>query len=264
MSYIPNTKIKIVGGKFNKIKGDYKVYDHSRHETNIDSHNMYYNTLTESFNTNSDGDEMDTAADDQRREDYTGPPPSQPHPSQYSTARSDIDNHDCFNILNNRIDNAFNDYSETHYYGFAPPTNQRERVRPQASNQTPRLPQFLESVPPNIQHIGQRMRQTFSGTSKQADCPMGNSNSSSSNFGPNNNAYSRHSYGNNDPNKPPPVSTASSGPIHTTIKGNLTKYDTSVHETNISSNNVAHNRIINCFNPNWERGTNNQVISRRM
>jgi hypothetical protein len=51
MSSNPNIKIK--GGKFNRIKGNLTVIDHSQHETNIESHNMYDNKLTGSYNTNS-------------------------------------------------------------------------------------------------------------------------------------------------------------------------------------------------------------------
>lgn len=47
------SNIKIVGGVFNDIKGNYTVFDRSRHETNIDSNNMYNNTVTDSYNDNS-------------------------------------------------------------------------------------------------------------------------------------------------------------------------------------------------------------------
>ena len=48
---MPNIKIR--GGKFNSVEGDYTVIDHSRHETNIESYNMYHNKLTDSYNNNS-------------------------------------------------------------------------------------------------------------------------------------------------------------------------------------------------------------------
>ena len=52
MPFIPGTNIKVVGGKFNDIKGDLTVFDYSRHETNIDSNNMYDNKVTDSYNKN--------------------------------------------------------------------------------------------------------------------------------------------------------------------------------------------------------------------
>lgn len=70
-------------------------------------------------------------------------------PHQTSSASSRIDNRDSFNIQSNHIDNAYNDYSETHCkyasmqharslfeirvdYGRVPPAN--ERVRPQCKS----------------------------------------------------------------------------------------------------------------------------------
>ena len=79
--------------------------------------------------------------------------------------------------------------------------------------------------------------------SMQVDRPMGLNNS----------AYPHHSYSNpsenGDPNKPPPVSTSSRGLTIRTIEGNLTVYDNTVHQTNISSHNVKGNKVINSFNP---------------
>ena len=47
------SNIRIRGGKFNKIEGDLTVIDCSRHETNIESYNMYHNKVTKSYNSNS-------------------------------------------------------------------------------------------------------------------------------------------------------------------------------------------------------------------
>ena len=47
------SNIRIKGGKFNTIKGDYTLVDHSRQETNIDSYNMYDTEVTYSYNNNS-------------------------------------------------------------------------------------------------------------------------------------------------------------------------------------------------------------------
>jgi len=47
------SNIKIVGGEFNDIKGNLTVFDHSRHEVNIDSGNVYNNKIIDSFNDNS-------------------------------------------------------------------------------------------------------------------------------------------------------------------------------------------------------------------
>jgi hypothetical protein len=46
------SNIRIRGGKFNYIKGDYTVVDHSRHVTNIDSDNIYRTTVANSYNNN--------------------------------------------------------------------------------------------------------------------------------------------------------------------------------------------------------------------
>ena len=87
--------------------------------------------------------------------------------------------------------------------------------------------------------------------SMQVDRPMGKSNPF--NLGPNNSIYP-HSYSNpsvnDDPNKPPPVSTSSRGPTIRTINGNFTKFNNSVHQKNISSHNVKGNTVINSCNYN--------------
>ena len=44
----PNIRIR--GGKFNRIEGDYTVIDHSKHETHIDSNNVLYNKVTDAYN----------------------------------------------------------------------------------------------------------------------------------------------------------------------------------------------------------------------
>jgi len=241
-------KIKVVGGKFNNIEGNLRVVDRSRHETNFDCHNVYGNTLTDAFNTNSE------KSDGQRREDYAGPPPSQ-QPHQNSPAGGRIENRDSFNMKNTQMSNAFNDNSETHYFGRVPPTNQGQGVRPQnpqSKDQTPNQPQQVESIVlPRLQHLEQKMRQTFSN-------PEGQPRSLSEvNVVPNlhrNNGDDEFD-GNNEP---PPVSTSSSGPTVRTIKGNYTKYDNSDHTTNISSHNVKGNTVINSFNDKSKEGTNNK------
>jgi hypothetical protein len=53
MPFIPGTNIKIVGGEFNDIKGNYRLIDHSCRETNINSSNMYHNQVTDAYNNNS-------------------------------------------------------------------------------------------------------------------------------------------------------------------------------------------------------------------
>jgi hypothetical protein len=47
------SNVKIYGGKFNAIEGDYTVFNHSHHETNTDSNNTYDNKVTDSYNNNS-------------------------------------------------------------------------------------------------------------------------------------------------------------------------------------------------------------------
>jgi hypothetical protein len=117
------SNIRFRGGQINNIEGDYRVVDRSRHETNINSHNMMRNKVTESFNTNFEkiGERFQliliqgrlmTRLDDQRREDYAGLPPSQPH--QNFPAGGRIDNLNSFNMKNTQINNVFNDNSETH------------------------------------------------------------------------------------------------------------------------------------------------------
>ena len=46
------SNIRIKGGRFNNIKGDFTLIDRSRQETNIDSNNIYGNELTDAYNNN--------------------------------------------------------------------------------------------------------------------------------------------------------------------------------------------------------------------
>lgn len=114
-----------------------------------------------------------------------------------------------------------------------------------SSEQTQNLPQITGNgvIPYGIQHIEQRMRQTFPTRSL-----------SEGNVAPN---MSRNNDDDefdetNDPNKPPPVLTSSSEPIVRTVKGHYTKVDNSKHQTNISSFNAEHNEIIKSFNDNFD------------
>jgi len=259
MPFIPGTNIKVVGGKFNDIKGDLTVFDYSRHETNIDSNNMYDNKVTDSYNKNPkiinacsthgnhEDDEMDqmhfTTAGDQRREDYTDPFFSSSQ--SQSSAGGHIHNHGRSNTTYTLIDNAFNDNSEHHFGGGpgVPPTNQQPRVRP-------RNPQSKSQVvPPYIQHINQRMRQTFSNSKESGQIRP----SSEENGVPN---MPRNTDDDDEQDEEPmpsstsktPLSSSSSGPIIRTFKGNVIKRDNSVHETNISSFNAERNEINNSFN----------------
>ena len=112
------------------------------------------------------------------------------------------------------------------------------------SDQTQDSPQITGNgmLPYRIQHIEQRMRQTFSERSL-----------SEGNVAPNMPRNNDDEFDeNNDPIKPPPISTSSSEPIVRTIDGNFTKVDNSKHKTNISSNNVKDNVIINSFNYNYD------------
>jgi len=73
-----------------------------------------------------------------------------------------------------------------------------------------------------------------------------------------NTAHPGDVHGNNDPNKPPPVSTSgfnfppssNGGPIFRTIDGNLTKHDHSFNQTNLNSFNTENNTTQNSFNDN--------------
>jgi len=277
MPFIPGTKIKLVGGEFNTIEGDYRVIDHSRHETNIDSNNMYDNKLTDSYNNNSkkfsgQSSRPRAARDDGRdkgmkwtpstpADGYTRPSPqSQSIPRRISSGGGYIANDNVFNMKNNQISDSFNDNSQTHYSGRPPAANQRRRDRPQnlqpnselfgssqikASEQIPKLPLYMEnSVRPHIQHINERMRQVFSKTPGQTQ-PLSEGNHSQSAA-----AHQDEIHEDNDLHKPLPTSNSSSGPIFRTIKGDLTRYDTSVHQTNISSFNTERNTIKKSFNNN--------------
>ena len=234
-------------------------------------------------------------SDDQRRDDYTGPPSSQPQfqsmPYQTSSASSHINNRDSFNIMNSQIDNAFNDYSETHckYETMQHPSRflksiqimdvslppmkesglkvsqyikkiQSAILMTKASDQTPKLPQFMADgvLPHSIQHIGQTMHQTFRFSNSTRSL-------SEENVVPNiprNNDDDDDEY--NDPNKPPPqaVSTSSSGPIFRTFEGNLTKHDNSVHQMNILSFNAENNTIKDSFNNNVLVDSSRQCLCR--
>ena len=117
----------------------------------------------------------------------------------------------------------------------------------EASDQPPRLPQYLENsvLPYSIPHIEQRFRQTFSNSTRPeenavSNIPRNNDDDDDDEFD-----------GNNDPNSPPPVSTSSSRPTIRTIKGNLVKHDNSVRKTNISSHNAEDNTIKDAFNDNY-------------
>jgi len=201
-----------------------------------------------------------TMADGQRREDNTRPPLHQPqfqsNSHQTSSASSRIDNRDSFNFNHNQVDNAYNDYSETHYYGRVPPANQR--VRPQYQTQS----MGNGVLPQSIQFIGQRARalQTFPNRSlSEGNVPQ--------NMPRNNNEDDEEFDESNDPNRPPPLST-SSEPIIRTFEGNYIKHDNSVHKTNISSYNAERNKLENCFNYNYssrqkKEGTSQQVVSSR-
>jgi len=225
--------IKIKGGRFNDIEGDLRVIDRSRHETNINSHNILGCEVTNSFN------KPETFGS-------TGPPPSQPQSpfmQQQASAGGHIENRGMFNLVNANIDNALNDNSEHHYAGPAGPTNQGQRARPQkASAQTPTPEQKL--VISHMQNIDQKMRQAFSKSDGQPR-PLSEENGVP-NMPRNNDDDGSY---NNVPNNTPHVPSSSSGPTYRTIKGNLTKYDESKHETNISSNNVKFNKVKDSFNP---------------
>jgi len=228
----------------------------NRHSFNIENTQIYnvFNDNSEDHYLgtapgppdNCEDDEMGgmpyTTADSQRREDYTRPPHYQPQfqstPHQPFSASSRVDNRDSFNIRNTRMDNVFNDNSQTHYFRPAPPANQR--VWPQ--NQTPKLPQLIgnSGLPQSIQEIDQRFRQAFWNRSLSEGDALPNTM-------PGNNDDDE-SGDNNDSNKPPLLSTSSSEPIYTTYKGKLTKYDNSIRETNISSDNTEGNLNRNSFN----------------
>lgn len=117
----------------------------------------------------------------------------------------------------------------------------------EASDQTPRLPPFLENsvLPHSVRHIEQRMLQTFSNSTQSEGNAVSNMprNNDDEEFDENNDS---------DPNKPPTVSTSSSSrPTIRTVKGNLTKHDNSFRKTNISSFNAEYNEIENSFNDNY-------------
>jgi len=136
------------------------------------------------------------------------------------------------------MDNAFNDNSQTHYYGPAPPAN--ERFRPQ--NPTHKSPQLLgnSTIQQGVHQIDRSFRQAFSNRSLSEGNVVPNM--------PRNNDDDESDENDGSYKPPPPLSTSSSEPIYTTYKGNLTKYDNSVRETNVSSYNTKDNKIINAFN----------------
>ena len=141
-----------------------------------------------------------------------------------------------------------------------PPTNQQPRVRPRSKSMHredtisnidgDEDPQSKSQVvPPYIQHINQRMRQTFSNSKESGQIRP----SSEENGVPN---MPRNTDDDDEQDEEPmpsstsktPLSSSSSGPIIRTFKGNVIKRDNSVHETNISSFNAERNEINNSFN----------------
>ena len=48
-----SSNVTIIGGEFNDIKGNLTMFDHSRHNTTVDSYNTYNNTIRDSYNNNS-------------------------------------------------------------------------------------------------------------------------------------------------------------------------------------------------------------------
>ena len=113
------------------------------------------------------------------------------------------------------------------------------------SDQTQDSPQITGNgmLPYSLQRIKQRMRQTFSKRSISEGSVVPNM--------PRNNDDEEFD-GNNNPTKPPPITTSFSEPIVRNFKGNLTKFDNSKHETNVSCNNVKNNVIKDSFNNDYD------------
>ena len=126
-----------------------------------------------------------------------------------------------------------------------------------SSDQTHNLPPLIGNgaLPQGIQDIDQRMRQTFANRSLSEGnaAPNMHRNNDDDEFDENNDS---------DPNKPPPLLTSTSEPIYRTFEGNLTKYNNSVHKTNISSFNAEHNEVKNSFNDNYSVSSSRQGLCR--
>jgi len=200
--------LKIKGGTFNDIEGDYRVVDRSVHRTDINSGNIRGSKVTKSFNN--------------KKIDSTGPPPQSPFMQQQLPEGGKIENRDMFNLENAHFKDLFN--------------------KPRTSAQPPNLVQNV--VLSHMQHVEQEMRQAFSKSDGQ---PQSLSEENGVPNMPRNNDDDR-SYDNNVPNNTPHVPTSSSVPTYRTIKGNLTKYDNSTHKVYISSHNVEGCTVEDSFN----------------
>ncbi|KAF8816173.1 hypothetical protein BYT27DRAFT_7128093 [Phlegmacium glaucopus] len=114
------SNVKIIGGEFNDIKGNLTVFDHSRHEMNLDTSNVYNNQLINSFNDTStrirprnrypsddDDDQIQSTAptyDDDDHVIFFGAPPRR----NISSAGDHITNTYSFNIGDTNVMDAFN------------------------------------------------------------------------------------------------------------------------------------------------------------
>ena len=112
--------------------------------------------------------------------------------------------------------------------------------------------QTMEGVlPQSIQYIEQRMRKTFANRSLSEGNAVPNVIRNGDDDDDDDDESENEI---NIPNKPLPLPISSSEPIYRTYKGNLTKFDNSVHETNIMSKNAEYNEIRHSFNYNYSVG----------
>jgi len=146
------SNVRITGGEFNVVKGNYVVHNQSRHTSNVNSFNTNAITTMDSHNDHSrhyHGVDPPLHTDRQHQnpsgrntangnaENLNYFPPSTIHPMM--TQPSDLppgsrtQNFDSFNVGNQITTNAHNNYSQ--HYGIVPPPATRSRRRRRRAGQ---------------------------------------------------------------------------------------------------------------------------------
>ncbi|KAF9477012.1 hypothetical protein BDN70DRAFT_922872 [Pholiota conissans] len=161
------TNVKINGGEFNVINGNYTVFDQSRHSTNVNSFNTTNNTTIGSHNDNSrqyynaSGRPLASPAgpnpgasrgNDAPSDDYFPPPPSHPFLGGATNLPpgSTVENTDSFQVTHNIVDGSFNDNSRAYDVPLsAPPRPRKPNVGPQANPFNQQYGQTPHAHPPD-------------------------------------------------------------------------------------------------------------------
>ncbi|KAF8167137.1 hypothetical protein B0H34DRAFT_680413 [Crassisporium funariophilum] len=140
-TFFQNAKnVKVTGGEFNIVHGNYTVFDQSRHTTNLDSYNTLNNNLLNAHNDNSKHYRGKNARSRERPDDLPpstshapenppqAMPPIMPHAMmqpQPSLPGGRTTNIGAFNITNTKLQNVNNDNSMHDYRGGQPPMASR-------------------------------------------------------------------------------------------------------------------------------------------